>query len=124
MTPPAPTPRRLPLRRATWIAAAALLAAPAVAMRFTHEVVWTGADFAVAALLLFGGLALFELFARHVPGLGRRVAIAGLLLGAVLLVWINAAVGIVGDESNPANRIVPIIALVGVAAAAMLARRR
>lgn len=122
MTRTAPLPRRSPMRFAAWIAAAALLTAPAVAMQFTHEVAWTASDFAVAALLLFGGLGLFELFTRRAQGVGRRVAIAALLLGAVLLVWVNAAVGIIGNESDPANRIVPLIALAGVVAAGLLAR--
>lgn len=105
-----------------WLTAAALLAAPAVAMQFTSDVVWTASDFALAAPLLFGGLALFELLAGRVAGRSRRILIGALLLGAVLLVWVNGAVGIIGDEGNPANRVFPIVALVGVVIVALLAR--
>lgn len=124
MTSTAPTPRTPRLRIAAWSLAAALLAAPAIAMQFSREVAWTAGDFAAAALLLFGGLGVFELLARRVPATGRRLAIAALLLGAVLLVWINGAVGIIGDESNPANRIFPLIALAAVGIAALLAVRK
>lgn len=122
MTPTAPSSRRFPLRLSAWLIAAALLAAPAVAMQFTHEVAWTAPDFSIAALLLFGGLTLVELFTRRIADRRRRTAIAALLLGAVLLVWVNGAVGIIGDEGNSANRVVPIVALVGVVIAALLAR--
>ncbi len=42
------------LRKAMWSGAPFLLLLPAVAMRFTAEVNWTGSDFVFAAVLLFG----------------------------------------------------------------------
>ena len=77
-----------------WGLIAALLLLPLVAMQFTTEVVWDGADFAFAGLLLVGAGLLFELVARAMRSLSWRLAVgAGLLLG-VLLVWADAAVGV------------------------------
>lgn len=77
-----------------WGGIAALLLAPAIAMRFTREVNWSAGDFIVAAGLLgLTGIGL-ELAAR-VPGSRfRRMAIAGAILGLLMIVWIELAVGI------------------------------
>ncbi len=91
------------LRIAVWAGAAAILTLPLVAMQFTREVRWTAADFAFAAVLLFGSLGAFELSTRRMQVPAFRVATALLLLGTFLLIWINAAVGIIGEEGNPAN---------------------
>ncbi|MEH3157614.1 MAG: hypothetical protein PGN08_01075 [Sphingomonas taxi] len=120
---PNPPSRLAWVRPAAWLTAAGLLLAPLVAMRFTSEVVWTAGDFACAALLLFGPLIAFEVLTRRTASLGHRIAIAATLGGAALLTWVNGAVGIIGDEANPANRIFVAIALAGVAAAVVLAMR-
>lgn len=90
-------------RAAGWSLAGALLLAPAVAMRFTDEVRWTAADFVFAALLIGGvGLAV-ELAVRKSPIGFYRAGAALAALAAVGLVWVNGAVGLIGDEGNPAN---------------------
>ncbi|MCP3734868.1 hypothetical protein M9979_08290 [Sphingomonas sp. RP10(2022)] len=109
------------LKIAMWLAAAALLLAPAVAMRFTTEVVWTASDFAFAAILLFGSLTAFELVSRRTPAMAWRLAIGATLLGAVLLVWVNAAVGIDGSEDNPVNLVFYAIAAASLVVAGVLA---
>lgn len=77
-----------------WLAAGLVLLAPLVAMRFTAEVNWTGFDFLVAAFLLGGGAAAFELAGRLLRR-GRARALAGLGIAAlVALIWIDGAVGI------------------------------
>lgn len=82
------------LRLAMWGSVAAALLIPAVAMQFTDEVAWGAEDFALAALLLGGGAALFELAVRTLRK-PLHVAIAGgVLLLAVGIVWAEAAVGI------------------------------
>lgn len=48
-------------RVAVWRSAMVLLILPFVAMHFTNEVQWDAADFAAAALLLFGIGAVTEL---------------------------------------------------------------
>jgi hypothetical protein len=78
-----------------WGAIGALLLLPAIAMRFTDEVAWTAGDFAAATILLVGGGALFEVAVRTI-GDRRRRALAGLaILGAVVLVWLQGAVGLI-----------------------------
>jgi hypothetical protein len=81
-------------RRAMWLAYAAILIAPLVAMRVTPEVNWTTSDFAAAALLL-GTLGLaVEAATRflHRPR-ARRLSIAA-VTAAVALVWAEGAVGL------------------------------
>lgn len=74
-----------------------ILLAPLVAMQLTADVTWTGFDFAVAAALLIGTGLLFELALRKLHTKPARVK-AGAVLGvALLLVWAELAVGIVGS---------------------------
>src|SRR3546814_13804960 len=47
-------------RRARWIAIAAILVLPFLAMQWTDEVTWPAADFAVAGILLVGANHLHE----------------------------------------------------------------
>ena len=107
-------------RIAGWGFAAALLLTPLVAMQFTGEVRWGPADFAAAALLIGGvGLGL-ELAVRRTRNGTYRAAAALAVLTAFLLVWINLAVGFIGDEGDPANLLfagVLLVALLGAAAA-------
>ena len=105
MTDLASNPRHgaIPWRIIGWSGAAALLALPAVAMQFTSEVDWDTRDFAVmGVMLLTAGLALEGLVraSRSVPyRFGAGIAV----LAGFLLVWVNLAVGFLGDEGNPAN---------------------
>ncbi|MCA1662006.1 MAG: hypothetical protein LC648_07535 [Novosphingobium sp.] len=112
-----------PWRIAAWSAAAALLALPAVAMRFTREVVWTAEDFAaMGAMLLIAGLAI-EGLVRASRSLPYRLGAAVAVLAGFLLVWVNLAVGFLGDEGNPANLM--FLAVLAVAAGgAVLTRVR
>lgn len=86
-----------------WGAAAALLALPFAAMQLTSEVHWTAIDFLTfGAMLAMAGGAI-ELAVR---ASGNRLYRAGALVavGAGFgLVWVNLAVGFLGDEHNPAN---------------------
>lgn len=111
------------VRIAAWIGAAVLLLVPLAAMQFTDEVAWTLSDFAVFAILLAGTLAAFEFVLRRTADRFYRIAAGTALAAGFLLVWINGAVGIVGSESNPLNRVyaaVIAVALIG----ALLARFR
>jgi hypothetical protein len=83
-----------PVRVIGWSLIAVLLAIPAVAMRFIHEVNWTTFDFLVAgALLISAGLA-FELLFWRARGLQLRLALGLAILAVVLFVWAQGAVGI------------------------------
>ena len=106
-----------------WSAAAVLLLTPLIAMQFTGEVRWGPADFAVAALLI-GGLGLaIELAARRARNGGYRFGAALAALNAFALVWINLAVGFIGDEGNPANLLFAAVLAVALAGA-VIARFR
>lgn len=82
------------IRVLLWSAIVALLLLPAVAMRFTAEVNWGPEDFVAAAVLLgSAGLAL-ELAFRFLTTPLRRTIAAGAILAALLLIWVELAVGI------------------------------
>ncbi len=85
------------------LAAALILLLPLLAMQITDEVVWDLTDFAVAFVLLVGTGLMYELAVRKSGNIAYRAAIGVALAAALLLVWINLAVGIIGSENNPAN---------------------
>ena len=60
-------------------------------------------DFAFAGALLLGTGLLYELATRRAGHVAHRAAVSVALLAALLLVWINGAVGMIGSEGNPAN---------------------
>ncbi len=105
------------------LATALILMVPLVAMQFTDQVVWGPLDFAVMGALLFGTGLMYQLAARQVRNLAYRAAAGIALAAAFLLVWINLAVGIIGDEGNPANLMYLGVLTIG-AIGALLARFR
>ena len=88
-------------RIAAWSAPALLLLVPLVAMQFSDEVKWTAFDFVWAGVLLWGAVLAYELVARKGGTTAYRVAVGVAVATALVLVWINAAVGIIGD--GPVN---------------------
>lgn len=92
-----------PWRIAGWSLAATLLLLPLVAMHFTAEVNWTPFDFAFAAAMIGAVGIAFEVTVRATRNTAYRGALAIALAAAFLLLWINGAVGIIGDEDNPLN---------------------
>jgi Kef-type K+ transport system membrane component KefB len=75
---------------------AILLLIPFIAMQFTNEVNWSPADFIVGGVLLLGTGLLCELVMRKVKNTRNRLIICGVILLALLLIWIELAVGIFG----------------------------
>jgi len=65
-------------------------------MQFTDEVNWTPFDFVVAGVLLLGTGLIFDLVIRKIKNIKYRVAISVALLVALLLIWAELAVGILG----------------------------
>ncbi len=78
------------------VGATLILSVPLVAMLFTDEVQWNWFDFAVIGTLLIGTGLVFELVTARV-NVKYRPVIAVVLLAALLLVWAELAVGIVGS---------------------------
>jgi MFS family permease len=112
--------RASPWRIAAWSVAALLVLLPLVAMRFTDEVNWTGADFVFAAVLIGSVGIVFELTVRMSRNHAYRAGVGFALACAFLIVWANGAVGMIGNEDNPYNLLfggVLLIALIGAVAA-------
>lgn len=76
---------------------------------------WDALDFAVFGALLAGAGLIYTLAARSTANTAYRFATGAALAAAFLLVWVNGAVGIIGDEGNDAN-----LLYVGVLAVAVI----
>ena len=106
------------LRWVVWGGLAALLALPLVAMQFTTEVQWTLSDFIVmGGLMGLVGIA-FEVAVRVARSHAYVVAAGIAVASGFVMTWINLAVGIIGDEGNPANLMFFGVLLVGLVAVA------
>ena len=68
-----------------------------------EEIVWGLIDFVFVGALLLGAGLTYELAARKTGNFEYRAAVVVALTAAFILIWANAAVGIIGDEGNPAN---------------------
>lgn len=103
-----------------WFLVPALpLLVPLVAMFFTEEVQWSLFDF-VAAYVLFTGAGLsYRLVTSGATSRKYRAAAALAVLGGLSLVWVNLAVGFIGDEDNPANLLYGGVLAVGVLGAVL-----
>lgn len=91
-----------------------ILSVPLISMAFTSEVAWDGLDFAVAAALVMGTGLVFELIMRHSNQTIYRLASFVAIFTALLLVWVNLAVGLIGSENNLANLLFLAVLAVGV----------
>lgn len=95
---------RSPGRILLWAVPTVLLATPAVMMaRATEGWLWSPSDFVIAAVLLYGTSGLIDLAICKGGSLAYKLGVALAVLASFLLVWINGAVGVIGDENNPAN---------------------
>jgi len=81
-----------------WSVPAGLLTVPLIA-----HFPWTGSDYVVMGVLLFGSVGLYEAIAQASRSLVYRAAAGVAVATSFLLVWINLAVGIIGNENNPLN---------------------
>lgn len=100
--------------------AAFILLTPLVAMQFTSEVDWTLSDFVFAGVMVALVSGAYELAARSRGDFAYRAGALVALAGAFVLIWADGAVGIIGDGDLPFNwafRAVPLVALLGAAAA-------
>ncbi len=89
-------------RMAGWAAGAFMLLLALTVKQFIGEPRWVGNLAQTGALLIGVGIAV-ELASRKTGDAAYRAAI-GLALGtAVLLGWVNGAVGIIGSDDNLAN---------------------
>lgn len=107
-------------RLAAWGTAAALILLPLIAMQFTSGVNWGVEDFGLAvAMVLIAGIT-FELAVRITGNRAYRAAVGIALAAAFVLLWVNAAVGIIGSENNRINLLFDAVPLAGVIGAALV----
>jgi MFS family permease len=97
-----------------WGGAAALLITPLVAMQFTSEVNWTAGDFMFAGFMFAAVGIVMELTVRASRSIAYRAGVGFALASAFFLIWVNLAVGIIGDEDNPANLMFFGVVLIGI----------
>ena len=99
------------------LATAVILSVPLVAMLVTGEVAWGPGDFVAAGALVAGTGLLLRAAARKAGDLAYRAAVGVALATALLLVWTNLAVGIVGEPGGLANAMSVGVLAVGIAGA-------
>ncbi len=89
-------------RRLTVLAAvvALILMIPLIAMQISDEWNWDLFDFVFAGTLLFGAGLTYELVANKGGTAAYRSAVGLAVATALILVWVNAAVGIIGDDES------------------------
>ena len=107
------------------VATALILLVPLIAMQFTDAVIWGLADFIVAGILLFGFGLTYELISGKMESFTYRAAIALTLATSLLMIWMDLAVGIIGNAGNPANLLffgVLVIGLIGAFIARLQSR--
>lgn len=78
------------------LAVALLLLIPFIAMQLTDEVNWSLSDFILMGGLLLGTGLLCELVIRNVKKKEYRIVLIATILIALLLIWLELAVGIFG----------------------------
>ena len=119
------------MRWGRWVLiTAAVLAVPAIAMALnpgfpdpgsgTEGVNWGPMDFAIIGVLVLGSGLLYEYASMRAGTFAHRAAVAIAVATGVFLIWVNLAVGMIGDEGNPANLMylfVLFVALIGAAIA-------
>lgn len=90
-TRPASSPFRLLW---PWLAIAALLTVPFIAMQFDNGVDWTTSDFVVMGLLMGTAVLAAQLLMRLLPTRRSRLIALAVVAVLFLYVWAELAVGI------------------------------
>lgn len=73
-----------------------LLLVPLIAMQFTDQVNWSPFDFLVIGTLLLGTGFICEIVLRKVKKFENRIVLCMVVVAALLLIWVELAVGIFG----------------------------
>lgn len=82
------------------LAVTLLLLIPLIAMQFTNDVKWTVLDFIVAGVLLFSAVLMCAFVIIKVKKVKYRIIICMALLTALLLIWLELAIGIFGTPTG------------------------
>lgn len=94
-------PRRIRWRLIGWSIPVALLMLPLIAMQFTDEVDWDLPDFIIMGTLMGIAGGGIELAMKLSQNIRYRVAAVLAVLAGFVLIWVNLAVGIIGDDDLP-----------------------
>ena len=109
------TGRAIPWRIIGWSIPPLVLLLPLVA-----GAPWTLFDYIVMGVLLGGAGLLVELVVRASGNIAYRAAAFIAIAAIFLLIWVNGAVGFLGDEDNPANLMFGGVILVAVVGSVFL----
>ncbi|MCF7809026.1 MAG: hypothetical protein K9M49_03355 [Candidatus Marinimicrobia bacterium] len=93
---------------------AVLLSIPLIAGQMTGEVNWSVFDFVIMGIMIFSTGLIFEILRQRSKIVAYQAAFGVALFTAFLLFWINGAVGLIGNENNPANLLYPVVIAIGV----------
>ncbi len=74
----------------------ALLMLPLIGMQFSKEVNWSGFDFLVAGVLLFGTAIIVDTILKKVKSKSQRILFVLFALLVLFLIWAELAVGVFG----------------------------
>lgn len=102
-------------RKVRWTLPALLLMIPVVGMQVSDDWNWSPMDFVVMGTILYSAVLAYEFVARKALNTPYRAAVGVAVVTAVLLLWVNGAVGIIGD--GPVNLMFVGIPVIGVAGA-------
>jgi hypothetical protein len=86
----------------------------------TEGLNWGPMDFAIIGVLVLGSGLLYEYASMRAGNVAHRAAVGIAVAAGLFLIWVNLAVGMIGDEGNPANLmyiLVLFVALIGAAIA-------
>ena len=106
--------RGIPWRLIGWGAVGLILLLPLVL-----GAPWTLFDYVVAVVLLGGAGLVLELVVRASGSLAYRAGTLLAVAAAFGLIWVNGAVGFLGNEDNPANLMFFGVIAVAVAGSAL-----
>ncbi len=71
-----------------------ILSVPLIAMQFSPDVNWSVSDFIVAAVLLISTGLVCEMILRKVKNRFTKFTICFSIIAALMIVWVELAVGI------------------------------
>jgi hypothetical protein len=78
------------------LGATLVLLVPLVAMQFSEDVDWKLGDFVIIGTLLVGAGLIFEFLSTRVNA-KNRIFVAAIVVLAVMLIWVELAVGLFGS---------------------------
>ena len=114
--------RNSPWRLVLWGVPTTLLFIPAIMMAISAGGwQWSPFDFVFAAVLLYGATGTVDIAIRKGGSTAYRLGTGLAVLVSFLLIWVNGAVGVIGNEDNPVNLV--FIAIIAIAAAGAVSAR-